>query len=67
MEPPQRTGVCMIRVWVEDEAPDVRARLIMTLDVTAGEERTATAAGADAICAAVRDWLARFEAQARLP
>ncbi len=65
MEPPQHTGVCVIRVWVENEAPELRARLIMTLDITGGEESTATVAGPDGICNAVRDWLERFEAQVR--
>jgi hypothetical protein len=65
MEPSQRTGVCMIRIWVEDEASELRARLIMTLDITGAEEQTVSAAGADAIGEAVRGFLERFEAQAR--
>ena len=59
--PSQRAGVCVIRVWLEAEAPKLRARLLTTLDVDKGEEESTAAAGAEAIAGALSDWLARFE------
>jgi hypothetical protein len=56
-----RTGVCVIRVWIEAEAPKLRAHLITTLDVETGDEESTAAAGVEAISGAVREWLGRFE------
>ena len=57
---PERTGILVIRVWVEREPPGrLRARLTEAADL--GEPPT-TMAAADVpgICAAVEAWLRRF-------
>ena len=69
MSPPrerlrERTGVLIVRVWVEPACGDVRARITETLDVERGQESTRVAAGVDQILAAIRDWLDRFVAAA---
>ena len=56
-----RTGVCVLRVWVEAVAPRLRAHLRTVLDLETGDEESTAAAGAEAIAGAVRDWLVRFE------
>ena len=57
---PERTGILVIRVWMEQEPPGrVRARL--THAVGLGEPPTTTAAAnVPGICAAVDAWLRRF-------
>jgi hypothetical protein len=51
-----RTGVLVLRVWAETEAPELRARLIESAGLD-GAETSITAAGVDGICSAVRAWL----------
>jgi hypothetical protein len=55
------TGVLVVRVWREGDPPRLRGRLTGTIDVVRGERTSSTAAGRDAISAAVRRWLERFE------
>jgi hypothetical protein len=51
-----RSGVLVLRVWTETNAPELRARLIQTHDLD-GAETSIAAAGIDGICEAVRGWL----------
>lgn len=74
-----RTGVLLVRAWVEPDAPhELRARLLTAPPTTpapgslVGEQEPgdptgttwATAAGADAICSEVLRWLRQLD---RLP
>jgi hypothetical protein len=58
---PERTGVLVIRVWLEQEAPGrLRARLIQTADPGGTPATLATAAGVAGIRDAVEAWLEQF-------
>lgn len=57
----ERTGLLVIRVWVESDPPGrLRGRITQTVDVVGGEELSATASTAEAIEAVVHDWLEHF-------
>ena len=56
---PERAGVIVIRVWVED-ASEVRARITASTDLFSGEQTVAVAQGAEDILAVVRSWLDAF-------
>jgi hypothetical protein len=58
---PERTGILVVRVWVEhNDAGRLRARLTQAADL--GEEATtrAVASGVPGICDAVEAWLRQF-------
>jgi hypothetical protein len=57
----QRTGVLVVRAWVEGDPPQLKARITHTLDVTRPQSESATASSADQICAEVRRWLDALE------
>jgi hypothetical protein len=58
---PERTGVLVIRVWLEQDGPGrLRARLLQASDPDQAPATLTTAAGAAGICAAVDAWLQRF-------
>jgi hypothetical protein len=61
---PQRTGVLVVRVWIEAGDGGLRARLTGTHDVAQGEETTETAATVDDVVAIVRSWVESFAARA---
>ena len=61
----ERTGVLVVRAWIEGDPPRLKARITHTIDVTRGEPQTATTASADEICAEVRRWLDALEGRAR--
>lgn len=56
---PGRAGLAILRIWVEDESRQVRARLTTVDDVAAAApSRTRwTGAGTDAVVQEVRSWL----------
>jgi hypothetical protein len=55
---PRRTGVLVVRAWLEDGRPaDLRARITWTLDVDAHSRRVVTASGDDEVEELVRRWL----------
>ncbi len=58
----ERTGVIVVRVWIEGSDACPRARLTDTLDLEADHEFVQTAAGVEPILAAVRDRLEAFVA-----
>jgi hypothetical protein len=62
---PERTGVMVIRVWLEISGP--RARIIHTLDPEGGEDTVCVVGSADEIQAAVTEWLRRVRASGGLP
>ncbi len=52
-------GLLVIRAWVEPGSTEpLRAQVRVCTDVSAGEERTLMLARADAVGAAVQEWLA---------
>jgi hypothetical protein len=58
---PERTGILVIRVWVEQEPPGrLRARLTEAADLDQPPTTVATAADVPGICAAVEAWLRGF-------
>jgi hypothetical protein len=56
MDPPERVGVLVLRLWVE-EGDTLRSRITSTLDIAAPEKRVRTAASADEIVRVVRAFL----------
>jgi hypothetical protein len=55
------TGILIVRVWIEANAPDgLRARITQTLDSTLDEQTMATAGNPEDICAVVRTWVEAF-------
>ena len=58
---PERTGILVIRVWLEQDAPGrLRARLTEAADLGEAPASLATAADVAGVCAAVEAWLGRF-------
>lgn len=64
---PGRTGVLIIRLWIEDSSgQNVRARIIQSMDITAEEPLATSASTIEDIDRKVRDWLEAFvRAEAR--
>jgi hypothetical protein len=58
----EKTGVLVIRAWLEAgvEENALRARITRTLDVAAPETIESAAASAEEILAAVQEWLRSF-------
>jgi hypothetical protein len=58
---PERTGILVIRVWVEqDDAGRLRARLTQAADLGHPATPLDVATGVPGICDAVEAWLRRF-------
>ncbi len=57
-----RTGLLVVRVWIEGDSDDdgLRARITQTLDLFAGAEIVTAAATTDDVYAAVRGWLEAY-------
>lgn len=56
-----RTGLCIIRAWVEPESSwPLRAQIRLTTDVSEGFQRSLTIAEQDAVVEAVRAWLSEL-------
>lgn len=58
----ERTGVLVVRAWIEGDPPQLKARITQTIDVASREPAATTASTAEQIFAAVRRWLEEFEA-----
>jgi hypothetical protein len=60
---PRSAGLAILRVWVEDGSPDVRARLTTVDDVSNRRRRTIrwTGSGTEHIVEEVRSWLGEWE------
>lgn len=54
---PTKTGLLLIRAWVEEDVPGFRARVIQLFDVTGNEGGVATVVTAEELNAAVEAWL----------
>ena len=60
---PNRTGVLLLRAWLEEEPPQLRVRI-----TEAGPEETvAFGTTPDEVADKVRDWLERFRSDAPGP
>lgn len=56
-----RTGVLIVRVWMEPDHPTVlRARITQVGDNTRDERSVAVSSSSEEICAIVRRWIATF-------
>ena len=55
----------VIRAWITRGQPELIARITGRLDVTAEDDTTVTAAGAEAAARIASDWLRAFERQPR--
>lgn len=66
MPPPyERTGVLVIRAWIEPEGDDgLRARITYTLDLSHCEQSTVAVATCEGVAAAVLAWLDALVADA---
>ena len=64
---PGRTGVLIIRLWVEDShGQNVRARIIQSMDITAEEPVATSASTVEDVIRKVRQWMDAFvKAEAR--
>jgi hypothetical protein len=56
--PISRTGLLVIRVWIEEGSPEpLRAHIRLTTDVSSGFEDSMTLSQVPAVCEAVETWL----------
>lgn len=56
-----RTGVLIIRAWVEEGSSEpIRAHIAMTDDVSGGYQREVTLSRIEAVTAQVEEWLSQF-------
>lgn len=56
-----RTGVLIVRLWIEaNHETGLRARITQTVDTMAAEQSVAVAASADDISAVVKQWVEAF-------
>jgi len=60
-----RSGVLVVRAWIEGIPPQLKARITHTVDLEGGETESATAASVAQIHAEVDRWLDALEAGAR--
>jgi hypothetical protein len=56
----ERTGVLIIRAWVEGDPPTLRLRITRTDDLTAGDEESTVTASVEEAVDVVRRWLEGF-------
>ena len=59
----ERTGVLVIRAWVEGDPPTLRLRITQTDDIAARREESAVAASIDEAIEIARRWLEDFAAR----
>lgn len=56
-----RSGLLVMRVWIEEPPPrHLRVRVTHMSDVASGREEVTTASSIDDVCAFVRAWLEAF-------
>jgi hypothetical protein len=61
MSQPERGGVVVIRVWIEEAHPSrLRARITLTADVQDGETESVVASTPEAVVEVVRGYLDAF-------
>ena len=63
-----RTGLLIIRVWIEEGSSEpLRAHIRISDDVTEGFRRELTLARPELVCAEVGQWLTQILSDANLP
>jgi hypothetical protein len=62
--PPERSGLLVVRVWVEPEQPGLRARLTRKLNLLSTAEEVSAAGSAEEIRAQLDAFLREFLARA---
>ena len=61
LEANERTGIMLVRLWIEANHPSgLRARITQTLDTTTTEHSVVVGASADDICEVVKRWVDTF-------
>ena len=60
----ERSGVLVVRAWIEGDPPQLKARLTHTTDVNRHEEESATVASASGIHDEIDRWLAALQSGA---
>ena len=64
MRPSERTGVLVLRVWIEPGGEDgLRARITASDDLERAEQRSVAAASVDDVVRVVREFVERFVEQ----
>jgi len=58
----ERSGVLVVRAWIENDPPQLKARITHTIGVAEGEPESATAASAEQIHEEIGRWLDALEA-----
>jgi hypothetical protein len=58
--PPTRTGLIVIRAWLEDSTPALRVEVRFSADVAQRFDQTASFAHIDGVCVEVRRCLEQF-------
>jgi hypothetical protein len=58
--PSQRTGVLIVRLWIEGEPTGLRARITRLVDISREEQVVSVASSVDEIMTTVRAWLESF-------
>ena len=58
--PSTKTGLLIIRAWVEEGVPGFRARVIRLFDVMGNEESIATVETSEELTAVIEAWLQGF-------
>jgi hypothetical protein len=53
----ERSGVLVVRAWIEGAPPQLKARITHTIDLDQREPETATVSSADQIQDEIRRWL----------
>ena len=62
----ERSGLMVVRIWSEEPAGTIRARLTQTLDLSRPRETVRTAGSLDQVVGLVREWGEAFSEQARV-
>ncbi len=61
MTSPNRTGLMIVRLWIEGNVLDgFRARITQKVDSSTGDHDVAMAGNADDVCAIVKKWIDDF-------
>lgn len=58
----ERSGVLVVRAWIEGDPSQLKARLMYTVDLAQREPESVTASSAEEIQAAVGRWLDTLQA-----
>ena len=61
--PAERTGVLVIRAWIEGDPPGLRLRITRTDDIASRHEDSTVAASIDEAVEIARRWLEDFAAR----